>query len=140
MTTHRRWLIALLAANAVAFLCLTLPGRDKDASGPVVVPFEMLPSNHMVVQAKVNGKGPFPFIFDLGAPVTLLGNAAAEKAGVVDDDDPKSFLFGMRGEFDVETLQLGDLKAEKVPVLVLDHPFINVMARAFKKPLAGIIG
>ena len=31
------------------------------------VPFEMLPSNHMLVEARINEKGPYHLIFDLGA-------------------------------------------------------------------------
>src|SRR5689334_14812960 len=43
-----------------------------------VVPFTMLPTNHMLVEAKINGKGPYRLIFDLGAPITLLSNRASE--------------------------------------------------------------
>src|SRR5262249_12481384 len=56
------------------------PARAK----PAVVPFEMLPTNHMLVRARINGKGPYHLVFDLGAPVTLLSNRASESAGVVD--------------------------------------------------------
>src|SRR5262245_13948646 len=66
-----------------------------------VVPFEMLPTNHMLVRARINGKGPFRLIFDLGAPITLLGNRASEDAGVVKPDAPRSFLMGMRGEAEI---------------------------------------
>ena len=47
------------------------------------MPFEMLASNHMVVEAKINGKGPYRLIFDLGAPITLLSNKAAEASGAI---------------------------------------------------------
>ena len=69
----------------------------------------MLPSNHMVVQATINGKGPYRLIFDLGAPITLLGNQVSEASGVVKADAPRSFLFSMRGEAEVAKLQVGDL-------------------------------
>src|SRR5262249_52329637 len=67
----------------------------------VVVPFEMLPTNHMLVQARINGKGPYHLIFDLGAPITLVSNRASEAAGVVKDDAPRAFLFAMRGEAEI---------------------------------------
>src|SRR5688500_20340867 len=110
MTKRRRWLVALLAANVLAGLCLALPGADDSApeGEGVAVPFEMLPSNHMIVRTRLNGKGPYQLIFDLGAPVTLLSNRAAEDSGVVDDDSPRSFLFSMRGEADVKELEVGD--------------------------------
>ena len=82
----------------LAALALALPGSARPEPqaprGPLAVPFELLPSNHMVVRAKINGKGPFRLIFDLGSPVTLLGNATAEASGVVEADAPRIFLFG----------------------------------------------
>ena len=48
----------------------------------------MLPTNHMLVEARINGKGPYRLIFDLGAPITLLSNRASEASGVVKADAP----------------------------------------------------
>ncbi len=105
-----------------------------------VVPFSMLPSNHMMVQATINGKGPYRLIFDLGAPITLLGNQVSEAAGVVKADAPRSFLFSMRGEAEVARLQVGDLTATKLPVIVFDHPALKILGEAFGHPVDGIIG
>ena len=104
------------------------------------VPFEMLDSNHMVVNAKINGKGPFRLVFDLGAPITLLGNKTAEASGVVKPDAPKSFLFSMRGEGKVDGLDVGDLKAKDIPVIVFDHPVLKALSGFLGRPLDGIIG
>src|SRR4051812_11371104 len=101
MIARRHVAAALLSANAVVGLALALAvalDRPPAPARGAAVPFETLPSNHMVVEAKVNGKGPFRFIFDLGAPVTLISNKAAEAAGVIQADAPRSFLFSMRGE------------------------------------------
>jgi len=115
--------------------------RDKATAGAAgVVPFEMLASNHMMVRAKINGKGPYRLIFDLGAPITLLSNRAAEGSGAVKKDAPKSFLFAMRGEATVETLEVGGLTARGLPVVVLDHPALKALGGFFGGPLDGIIG
>ncbi len=114
--------------------------QDAPPAAPSVVPFKMLPSNHMVVEAKLNGKGPFRFIFDLGAPVTLLSNRAAEASGAIDKSAPKSFLMGTRGEGKVKTLEMGKLKADDVPVIVMDHPAVKALSGFFEKPIEGIIG
>ena len=111
-----------------------------DEAVPAVVPFEMLASNHMVVTAKINGKGPFRLIFDLGAPITLLSNRAAESSGVVKKDAPRSFLFSMRGESEVEMLEVGELTAKGLPVIVLDHPALRALGDILGRPLDGIIG
>ena len=105
-----------------------------------MVPFSMLPSNHMVVQATINGKGPYRLIFDLGAPVTLLSNQVSEASGVVKADAPRSFLFSMRGEAEVAKLQVGDLTTTKLPVIVLDHPALKILGEALGRPVDGIIG
>lgn len=112
------------------------------APGPAkgVVPFELLPSNHMIVRAKLNGKGPFRLIFDLGAPMTLLSNKAAEAAGVVKKDAPRSILFAMRGEAAVDTLEVGGLSVKGLPVVVLDHPALKMLGGLFTRPPDGIIG
>jgi hypothetical protein len=100
----------------------------------------MLPSNHMVVRATINGTGPYRLIFDLGAPITLLSNKASEAAGVVKRDAPRSFLFSMRGEAEVAKLQVGELTALKLPVIVFDHPALRILGQALGQPVDGIIG
>ena len=62
-----------------------MPAPGK-ATAKAIVPFSMLPSNHMVVQATINNKGPYRLIFDLGAPITLLSNHVSEATGVVKAD------------------------------------------------------
>jgi PDZ domain/Aspartyl protease len=105
-----------------------------------VVPFSMLPSNHMVVQATINDKGPYRLIFDLGAPITLLSNQVSEASGVVKADAPRSFLFSMRGEAEIAKLQVGALRTTKLPVIVFDHPALKILGEALGRPIDGIIG
>ena len=142
-----RRIAALLASSAV-LLGAPAPGLvAQDASppvvakpGPVTLPFLLVASNHMVVEAKINGKGPFRLIFDSGAPVSLLANKAAEESGAVAKDAPKSFLMGLRGEGSIKSLEVGDLKAKDVPVVVLDHPTLKAIGGFLRKPIDGIIG
>jgi membrane-associated protease RseP (regulator of RpoE activity) len=100
----------------------------------------MLPTNHMLVQAKINGKGPYRLIFDLGAPITLLGNRASEGSGVVDAKAPRAFLFGMRGEAEIDKLEAGDLVARKLPVIVFDHPILSALGDVIGRRIDGIMG
>jgi hypothetical protein len=100
----------------------------------------MLTTNHMLVQARINGKGPYRLIFDLGAPITLLSNRVSEASGVVKPDAPRSFLFGMRGEAEVEKLQIGELTAAKLPVIVLDHPVLKALEAVTGRHIDGLMG
>jgi len=147
LDSHRPRFASLLAACATAGLVLALflspsdrPATAADTPGKATVKFEMLPSNHMVVRAKINGKGPYRLVFDLGAPITLLSNRASEASGVVKADAPRSFLFAMRGEAEVKTLEVGDLTAKDVPVIVFDHPTLKALGGFFRGPLDGILG
>src|SRR5262249_30715360 len=44
-------------------------------------------ANHVVVRAKINGKGPFNFILDTGAPALFVAVPVGKKAKVKADDD-----------------------------------------------------
>jgi hypothetical protein len=105
-----------------------------------VVAFEMLPTNHMLVRARINGKGPYRLIFDLGAPITLLGNRASEASGVVKADAPRSFLFAMRGEAQIDRLEAGELTVTKLPVIVFDHPVLKALENLLRQRIDGIMG
>lgn len=140
--------VLLLAATLVGMasaLASDAPATDKTQGqkpAPVksTVPFRMLASNHMVVRARLNGKGPYRLVFDLGAPITLLSNKTAEDSGTIKANAPRSFLFGMRGEAEVTKLEVGDLTAKKVPVMVFDHPVLKALGNFLGQPLDGIIG
>jgi len=114
------------------------PSTVKPAK--VMVPFEMLPTNHMLVCVRINDKGPFLLVFDLGAPITLLGNTVSAATGVVKASAPRSFLFAMRGEATVDKLQVGNLMVAKLPVLVFDHPVLKALSKMTGRPIDGIMG
>jgi membrane-associated protease RseP (regulator of RpoE activity) len=135
----------LTAAATIATLTFGMPdGGDPKGEdgghGAVVVPFEMLASNHMVVRAKINGEGPYRLVFDLGSPVILLGGSAAESSRSIPKSAPRSFLFGTRGEGKIRTLKIGDLETKDLPVIVMDHPALKALGGALGKPLDGIVG
>lgn len=131
--------------QATAFLAFVLvpmsaPAQEREKPKAVVVPFEMLPSNHMLVQASVNGKEPGRFIFDVGAPVTLLGGKAAEETGVIDGKAPKLMLFGARGDGKAKTFKMGDAEVKDMPVMIMDHPAVAALASLLDKPIDGLVG
>jgi hypothetical protein len=62
-------------------------------SGPVVddkkteektyqVPYRLTATQHVLVRAKINGKGPFNFILDTGAPALFVSTAVGKKLGL----------------------------------------------------------
>ncbi len=87
---------------ALAVLCLAPAARADDppkAEQPSFeVPYRLTAVKHIVVRAKINGKGPFNFILDTGAPALFIAPDAAKKAGV--DADAKHW--GVCDRFEIE--------------------------------------
>ncbi len=56
--------------------------RVPDADRVYRVPYRLTDTKHLLVRARINGKGPFNFIVDTGAPALFMSTDAAKKAGV----------------------------------------------------------
>ena len=87
---------------ALAALCLVPWARADEPAKPEAksfeVPYRLTAVKHIVVRAKLNGKGPFNFILDTGAPALFITPEAAKKAGV--EPDPKGW--GTFDKFEIE--------------------------------------
>jgi hypothetical protein len=51
------------------------------------VPYKTTIPKHIVVRVKINGKGPFNFILDTGAPAMIIATKVGDKAGLANGDD-----------------------------------------------------
>jgi hypothetical protein len=128
--------MALVALVAVAAPCAA-------QSKPAVVPFTLLPSRHILVEAKVNGTGPYKLIFDTGAPLNLLNNRLAKAAGVTKKRGGIGLGFGLFGgvrQVEVESLQVGGATARNLPAVVMDHPTVRAISDAFEDEVGKIDG
>lgn len=115
------------------------PAQDITAGKPQV-PFELLRSLHIAVEVKVNDTGPHRLIFDLGAPMNLVSGKFAAEAGLISEESAKRpAFFGMRGEKLAKKIQIGDVVAENVPFMVMDHPTIKAISEILG-PIEGIVG
>jgi membrane-associated protease RseP (regulator of RpoE activity) len=105
------------------------------------VPFDTIKTQHMVVEVKINDKGPYRLIFDTGAPDSLVNNRLAKEAGVFPKDfkKPPFALFGAVGQFKIKKLEAGDLTAENLSVMVVDHPTVAAISDVVG-PIDGIVG
>lgn len=133
----------------VLLLCLgltTIQAQEKKSkkAKPVTIPFTTLPSGHMMVEVKLNGKGPFNLIFDTGAPINLINNKIAKAADLLKDVPKPLFqIFGTMGEVKIKELQVGSQKIDDVPAIVMDHPTVGAISKAFEKThgeIDGIVG
>jgi hypothetical protein len=128
-------------AGLVCGLAMLAPLAARAAEPPPrMAALELLPSGHIAVQVLVNGKGPFRMVLDTGSPVTLLNGRAAQKSGLISATDAKQpALMGMRGQFAVKELRIGELQARNMAVLVMDHPTVELLSQ-LEGPLDGILG
>jgi hypothetical protein len=109
----------LLAAGALALAVAPVGADDKPEKDPpktpltYEVPYRLTDTKHVLVRVKLNGKGPFNFIIDTGAPALILTEAAAKKAGGKADGTWTTF----------DTLEVeGGVKIDKPRGLAID-PF-----------------
>ncbi len=129
-----------LLCCAAVFLVLPSLQAEDIKEKPVTVPFELLKTKHIAVMVKINGKGPYRLIFDTGAPVILLDTKVGKEAGLVQKGKKPLFtLFNAAGQVKVDKLELGDLTAEKVAAVVMDHPTVDAISKALG-PIHGIVG
>jgi PDZ domain/Aspartyl protease len=109
----RLWLCSLLAlalsSAAATWGADDTPKKDEDGK-TYQVPYRLTVPKHILIRAKLNGKGPFNFILDTGAPAMFLTPALAEKAGVKPDKNH----WGTLDKLDIE----GGVAADKVKVRV----------------------
>lgn len=130
-------MIVLLAVAAVA---------QVPAAPAVTVPFTLLPSRHMLMKVSLNGKGPYNLIFDTGAPLNLVNTRVAKDAKLAKSKGGVGgFGFGLLNvqQVDVGTLKVGDVTAEKLPAVVMDHPTVAAISSMFSDeygPIEGIVG
>lgn len=116
---------------------LALPAwadEKKKEAKPGLVPYRLTDTQHVLVRVKINGKGPYNFIVDTGAPMLFVSTPVGKKLGL--ETDAKGFAILDKLEFE------GGLAQSKVKCRV-ETPFqlegMNGMGLAGAE-LHGILG
>ena len=96
------------------------------------VPYRLTETNHFLVRVRINGKGPFNFLVDSGAPALYVATETAAKIGL---KPPKGAFWTPIDRLNLEGgAQLLDLKAR------VEDPFQLVGMNALGLPGASIDG
>ena len=93
----RRLTLALCCGLAPALVLADNP-KPAERSTRFEVPYRLTDTQHVLVRAKINGKGPFNMILDTGAPAVFITKPLAKKAGVEVDEKG----WGKFNSFEVE--------------------------------------
>lgn len=125
---------ACCALLTIAFLAPAVHADGKKESRPVQVPYRLTGSCHILVRARINGKGPFHFVVDTGAPALFVSTDVCKKFGIQPDKDG----WGTFTSFELE----GGVQVGKIQGKVAD-PFqlkgINQLGLAGTE-LHGVLG
>jgi hypothetical protein len=73
------------ACIGLLLLVVTLPAIADDTKKPETsfqVPFSQTETKHILVRARINGKGPYNFIVDTGAPALFVSTAICKKLNI----------------------------------------------------------
>lgn len=77
-----RWILQLGLLLAVVALAPANPGQDAAVGSSYQIPYRRTDTNHFLVRVRVNGKGPFNFLVDSGAPALYIATETAQKIGL----------------------------------------------------------
>jgi hypothetical protein len=80
-------LILGLSAGLAALGPAQAEGPDPQVGESFRIPYRLTDTNHYLVRVRLNGKGPFHFLVDSGAPALYIGTEAAKAAGIVAAED-----------------------------------------------------
>src|SRR5271157_5260801 len=75
-------MIAMVTANAGQKPGPGNVNRDPQIGQSFQVPYRLTDTNHFFVRVRINGKGPFNFLVDSGAPALYVATETAAKAGL----------------------------------------------------------
>jgi membrane-associated protease RseP (regulator of RpoE activity) len=130
-------LLPILATFSLV-LATAAPGQDEPKAGASPagtafrVPYRLTETNHYLVRVRINGKGPFNFLVDSGAPALYVGTEAAKAVGLVPAEDD---YWTAVDSLDIEGgARLTGLKAR------IEDPFQLVGMNALGLPGASIDG
>ncbi len=107
--------------------------KAPDVGTAYQVPYRLTMTNHYLVRVKINGKGPFNFLVDTGAPYLFISTDVAKKIAL--PAAPKGDYWTPVDNFDLE----GGAKLTKIKARVED-PFQLVGMNAMGLPGASIDG
>jgi hypothetical protein len=129
------WLLPGTAAQAV------LPPSASFMSRPILIPIEVVRSGHIAICAKINGHGPYRFIFDTGAPSLVISEQVARDARILPRDFSRPFFtpLGNLGEYTVRSIELGRAQQPGLQASVWNHPTVEEISKMFGR-FEGLIG
>jgi predicted aspartyl protease len=117
-------LACLLITGCAAELIL-----DKEGA-LAVIPRQVSETGHIVVETRLNGRGPFRFVIDTGASISVVYESARESAGIEVIPNLQVRVLGMTGSGlfplgQVDEIRVGDEPWRDARVALMPRPAIS---------------
>ena len=121
--------------------CLVCAAQVGNKDQVVEVPFEFY-QNEIIVQVKINGKGPFNMMLDTGTDPSAIEVTTARELGLKLDAVGKPVSGGgtsanVAYETKLPLVEVGGLVVKNISALALD---LSKVSERLGKPLAGVLG
>lgn len=121
--------------------CLLVPAQTGGKQQAVEVPFEFY-RNEIILQVKVNGKGPFNMMLDTGTDPSAVDLNTAREIGLKLHSLGKPASGGgtdtnLAYATELPLVEVGDLHVKSVEALALD---LSKVSERLGKPLHGVLG
>ena len=115
--------------------CLVMTGcaselvLDRD-NALAVIPRQVSDNGHIVVETRLNGLGPFRFVIDTGASISVVYESARAKAGIEPIPDIQVRVLGMTGSglfplAQVAEIRVGEELWRNARVALLPRPTVS---------------
>ena len=87
MKRRLAWLGLCLALTSIPPAPTPALARDAAIGRSYRIPYRITDTNHFLVRVRINGKGPFNFLVDTGAPALYISTETARKVGLDPEAD-----------------------------------------------------
>jgi predicted aspartyl protease len=131
--------VAAFLLGSLFALATTLHGQTVKA--PVEVPFEFI-HNQIVVQAKLNGKGPFSLLVDTNTDTSAIDSATARELGLPAGSSGtppagNSTEENTASPTTLATIELEGVVARQVATATMD---LSKISKRLERPIQGVLG
>lgn len=132
-------LCLLFLLTAVA--CVSAFAQERTKPTVIEIPFDFY-RNEIVVQVRVDGKGPFSMMVDTGTDPSAIDLVSARELGLKLDPVGKPATGGgtsvnLAYETKLPLIELGSLTAKNVAAVAID---LSKISERFGKPINGVLG